>query len=181
MERKRRQVLKSLGIVTGASAITVSGLVGPAWAAPSAGRGKVAPYDGSPVEPLPRAQHAACLLPGNLVLMIGGVGVGGTLASCQIYDVDRDVWYDAAPLPRPRGLHTATPMPGGRIVVLGGYDAAPLALASIYDPVHDQWAPGTPLLTPRYQHTAEQLPDGRIVLNGGYSTGLLAATELYVP
>lgn len=129
--------------------------------------------------PLPRADHATALLPGGLVLVIGGVGIDGTLASCQIYDPDDDRWYDAAPLRRPRGLHSATTLPGGDALILGGYDGDALASASLYDPARDRWTAVHPLRQPRYRHTAQALPDGRVVVTGGFYLGPLAQAEVY--
>src|SRR3954466_4613115 len=42
--------------------------------------------DRTPVQPLARSQHATAVLDGDLVLCIGGTGVGGSLASCQVFD-----------------------------------------------------------------------------------------------
>ncbi|MBL9114582.1 MAG: twin-arginine translocation signal domain-containing protein [Verrucomicrobiaceae bacterium] len=131
------------------------------------------------VEPFARVDHATCLLPGGRILVVGGTGVGGALASCQIYDVNDDTWYDAAPLSRARGAHTATPISGNNVLVLGGYNHGALAMASLYDPIKDTWQPAAPLRQPRYRHNAQTLPDGRVVLTGGYHLGMLSQPEIY--
>ena len=139
-------------------------------------------FDRTPVTPLPRSQHATAVLAGGLVLCIGGVSPDGTLASCQIYDPDKDEWYDAAPLARPRSFHSATPMADGKVLVLGGLDGDDaLAIASVFDPVTDEWTRSKPLATPRYTHAATPLGDGRVVLTGGYHLGPLVAAEIYEP
>src|SRR4051794_4331768 len=46
--------------------------------------------DRTPVAPFPRSQHATAVLAGPLILCIGGVSPDGTLASCQVYDPDKD-------------------------------------------------------------------------------------------
>ena len=138
--------------------------------------------DRTAVEPLARSRHATALLPGGLVLCIGGEGTGGTLASCQVFDSDTGEWYDAAPLSRPRSWHSATPLDGGKVLVLGGQsDGAPLALASIFDPGTDSWSPAKPLATPRFNHAATALTDGRVVLTGGFGYGPIAGAEIYDP
>src|SRR4051812_47017095 len=51
-----------------------------------------------PVQPLARSQPPTAVLDGDLVLCIGGSGVGGSLASCQVFDPHKNEWYDASPL-----------------------------------------------------------------------------------
>lgn len=171
---ERRHFMQALALAAGTS---LSGSFSPLHAA-----GNGASFRGqslTAVEPFPRVDHATCLLPGGLILVIGGTGIGGALASCQIYDASDDTWYDAAPLSRARGFHTATAINGREVLVLGGYHLGALSMASLYDPVRDKWQPVAPLQQPRYRHNAQPLPDGRIILTGGYHHGLLSQPEIY--
>lgn len=174
MELDRRQLLKTVGLVAGLGLIDGALANSPAPTPKALQRGRRAA-----VEPLARVDHSMCLLPGNLVLVIGGQGIGGNLVSCQIYDPDTDLWFDAAPLSLPRALHSSTLLNGSEVLVLGGYNGAALELASTYNPVRDTWAPSHPLRIPRYRHGAQALPDGRVVLTGGFFMGPLTEAEVY--
>jgi len=177
MEMDRRQFLRTGGLAAGAGLVdSVLGAAGASTPLPAAIRRGIV----TRVEPIPRTQHSSCLIHGNLVLVVGGLGIGGGMVNCQIYDPDRDAWYEAAPLSRPRRFHSSTPVSGGNVLVLGGYDgSAAMNLASVYDPTRDKWESVRPLSTPRYGHTAQALPDGRVVLTGGYYIGPIAGAEVY--
>ena len=173
---ERRHFMQALALAAGTG---LAGSLSPLHAA-AKGKGKHPDKKGlTAVEPLARVDHATCLLPGGRILVVGGTGIGGALASCQIYDVNDDTWYDAAPLSRARGAHTATPISGNNVLVLGGYNHGALAMASLYDPIKDTWQPAAPLRQPRYRHNAQTLPDGRVVLTGGYYLGMLSQPEIY--
>jgi hypothetical protein len=138
--------------------------------------------DKTKVAAFPRSQHATALLPGGLILLIGGLGGSGMLTSCQVYDPDDDAWYDAAPLARARGLLSATPTGDGNVLCLGGFDGSnPLGVGSVFDPAKDVWESVKPLTTPRYHHAAQTLDDGRVVVTGGFNAGPLATPEIYEP
>ena len=132
------------------------------------------------VAPFARSQHASALLTGGRVLVIGGMGAAGALASCQIFDPDDGTWVDAAPLGRARGLLSATPTSTGHVLCLGGFDGDnAFGVASLFDPVADRWAAAKPLTTPRYHHAAQVLDDGRVVVTGGFNVGPLSVPEIY--
>jgi hypothetical protein len=173
----RRQFLRSGSLAAGAGFVgAVPGVAAAAAPLPAA----IQSGKGVSVDPLPRTQHSSCLLQGNLILVVGGFGIGGGLVSCQIFDPNDGRWYDAAPLGRPRRFHSATPVSGGNVLVLGGFDGSGgMDLASVYDPVRDKWESVRPLTVPRYQHAAQPLHDGRVVLTGGYHYGPIAGAEVY--
>lgn len=132
------------------------------------------------VAPLARSEHASALLGGGLVLVIGGRGIGGELASCQVLDPADGTWVDAAPLGLARGLLSADVLDDGRVLCLGGRSAyGSVVTASVFDPEADAWEPVAPLATARHQHSTVSLGDGRFVVTGGVSTGALTDFEIY--
>jgi hypothetical protein len=68
----------------------------------------------------PRTEHTATLLPNGLVLVVGGFGAAGPIASAELYDPARGQWTITASLKTPRARHTATLVPPNRVVVVGG-------------------------------------------------------------
>ena len=179
----RRAVLGAMAASAAVAGVAGAGIATAVDDGAAGEAAKPAPtFDRTAVTPLPRSQHATALLTGGLVLCIGGVSPDGTLASCQVYDPDKDEWYDAAPLARPRAFHSATPMADGKVLVLGGlHGGDALSLASVFDPATDEWTRSKPLATPRYNHAATPLPDGRVVLTGGFHLGPLTTAEIYEP
>jgi hypothetical protein len=111
-----------------------------------------------------RYGHTANLLPGGLVLVVGGLEVVENntkryMGSVDVYDPEDDTWTPIASTDVPRSYHTATLLTDGRIFVAGGMSAETLFLAStemlvvskppIYDiPTPVVWDTRTPTLTP---------------------------------
>ena len=118
-----------------------------------------------------RSSHAAVLLQGGKVLVVGGEGKHGVLASTEIYRPELRTWAPGPPLATARHSHTATRLADGRVLVVGGRsETGPLATAEVYDPVAKTWSSAGLLTTgPRYWHTATRLADGRVLVAGGLS------------
>lgn len=143
-------------------------------------RARSATLSTQPVTPLARSEHASALIGGGLVLVIGGRGIGGELASCQVLDPADGTWVDAAPLGLARGLLSADVLDDGRVLCLGGRSSyGSVVTASVFDPEADAWEPVAPLATARHQHSTVALGEGRFVVTGGVSTGTLTDFELY--
>jgi N-acetylneuraminic acid mutarotase len=120
------------------------------------------------------------------VLLTGGFGYPGMLATSEIYEPTRGNWVAAAPLVSPRFGHTETLLPNGEVLVAGGANltAQYLATAEIYNPTTNAWAIAPPMLQPRAFGTATLLPDGRVLVAGGRNNSaatVLAAAELFDP
>jgi len=131
-----------------------------------------------------RAYHTETLLPDGRVLITGGEGASGILASAEIWDPLSGLWSSAAPMAVARELHTATLLDNGKVLVAGGYDGGvAIGSAEIYDPATDTWAPAPDLQAPRSQHGAVKMPDGRVLVTGGYNifAGAQFTTELFDP
>ncbi len=82
-----------------------------------------------------RYAHTADLLPGGLVLVVGGLeGTQMTpdqfLTSVEVYDPVADAWQPIASLTTPRAFHTTMLTPDGHIFVMGGMSSLGSFLAS---------------------------------------------------
>lgn len=67
-----------------------------------------------------RFDHTTTRLPSGRVLVTGGRGDGGVLASVEVYDPASDSWTSLPPMSLPRWLHTATVVPGRGVLIVGG-------------------------------------------------------------
>ena len=119
------------------------------------------------------------------VLVVGGVGASGKLASAELFDPASASFTTTSPLTTARTSHTATLLPSGRILVAGGTgpDGQPLASAEVYNPATGMWSATSSLATARSSHTTTLLSDGRVLVAGGIGGGgtPLASAELYDP
>ncbi len=141
-----------------------------------------------------RVEHTATLLPGGMLLMIGGQSGRGATATAELVDPTRGV-VARLQLTRPRSGHTATLLLDGSMVVLGGRDEAGRAQSDgeVFEVPGSDGGPYAPelgafhhaaaaLRVPRADHTATLLPDGTILVAGGRNaSGELASVEIYDP
>lgn len=143
-------------------------------------RGWVAPAG---VMPAPRSAHTATYVGTGRVLLAGGLGPAGRLATADEYDPASGSFLPAAPMPEARRNHTATLLRNGKVLVAGGSGAAgSLVTCLLYDPRDRTWAYTGVLGAPRQDHTATLLLDGRVLVAGGQNgTTPLASAELYDP
>ncbi len=136
--------------------------------------------------------HSATLLNNGKLLVVGGVGAGGTgIASADLFDPVSATWSHAAPMATMRTSHTATLLADGRVLVAGGSTVSTAAAkgytnnttAEIYDPVANTWTPAATMSVARSHHTATRLPDGRVLVIGGENASYLvgATAEIYDP
>ena len=80
-----------------------------------------------------RQNHTTTLLPSGKVLVAGGYGNNGDLASAELYDPATGAWSSAGNLTTARYAHTATLLPSGKVLVAGGYGSnGYLASAELY-------------------------------------------------
>lgn len=131
-----------------------------------------------------RDGQTATLLPNGRVVLAGGWGRGGVLASAELFDPATGTFTPTGSMTGPRGGATATLLADGRVLVAGGEDdQRPLATAELYDPRTGSFAPTGHLTTPRMAHAAAPLPDGRVLIAGGsVAPGVILATaEIYDP
>src|SRR6266446_5765616 len=71
-----------------------------------------------------RIAHTATLLPNGQVLVAGGNGSIGTLASAELYDPASGLWRETGSMATARYSHTATLLPNGQVLVAGGASTA---------------------------------------------------------
>jgi hypothetical protein len=124
-----------------------------------------------------RYLHTATLLPNGKVLVAGGSGPSGPLASAELYDSADGSWAVTGSLNTARVNHTGTLLPNGKVLVAGG-DSRPKA--ELYDPASGSWTPTGNMTSPRSYHTATLLPNGKVLVAGGLDNiGISARAELY--
>ena len=125
-----------------------------------------------------RTSHTSSVLQDGRVLLVGGRGTAGALASVEIYDPVSDTLSAAAVLSSARSQHTATVLSDGRVLVVGGVSiddpADPFATlvsaptsTEVYDPAVNAWNAGPDLPTGLIGHAAVLLGDGRVLISGG--------------
>ncbi len=140
-----------------------------------------------------RVDHTATLLPGGMVLVVGGQAGRGASATGELVDPTRGV-VARLPLSRPRSGHTATLLLDGSVVVLGGRDEegraradgeifeVPASEERSYAPELGAFRRAGALATARADHSATLLPDGTILVVGGRNAGgELSSAEVYDP
>jgi hypothetical protein len=130
-----------------------------------------------------RSGHSASRLQSGKVVITGGTGSGGALASTESYAAG--VFTTVGPLATARSGHTATLLPSGRVLFAGGSDAgfAPVASAEVYDPATNSLAAAGPLVAARGSHAATLLHSGEVLVAGGCAgttcTTPLNSAEVY--
>ena len=144
----------------------------------------------------PRYGHAAVLLPGGSVLIVGGRDQAD-LASAEIFSPDssadrssrhQGTYVVTGNMSEARSGLTAVLMDGGKVLVTGKSSAAsPASVASatvdIWNPDTGAFVPAQPLSQPRVDAAIVGLRDGRIVIAGGRDNASLSVdtVEVYDP
>ncbi|WNG30488.1 kelch-like protein [Cystobacter fuscus] len=133
-----------------------------------------------------REFHTATRLANGKVLVTGGSGWSGTLASAEVYDPATGTWSPTGSMATSRYRHTAALLPNGKVLVMGGYRdenlGTLLATAELYDPATGTWSATGPMSRGRHFHTATLLPGGKVLVTGGYTGSEFTPTaELYDP
>ncbi len=143
-----------------------------------------------------RYNFAAVPLPGGKILIAGGVGTAGVLASAEIFDPAAETFTalpasGATELQTPRTAPAAAALPDGRVLIAGGDSTANsmissddvLSSAEVFDPASGTFsalpASGTTQLqNPRAYTAATALGNGQILIAGGAGPDYLASAEL---
>lgn len=130
-----------------------------------------------------RKAHTATLLLNGTVLIVGGQGDAGYIASAEIYDPATGKFSATGSMAAARMYHTATLLPSGKVFVTGGYNGTDaLASSALYDPATGRFSTTGSMATARWWHTATPLTNGKVLVAGGSSMeGILASAELYNP
>ncbi|WPB72982.1 kelch repeat-containing protein [Archangium violaceum] len=132
-----------------------------------------------------RSGHTATLLPNGKVLVAGGTGTSGTLATAEVYDPATGSWSATGSMLSVRGGHTETLLSDGKVLVTGGSGTSgtPFVTAEVYDPAKGTWSAVGYMGSARSNHTATLLPDGKVLIAGGYGRSpiYLETAEVYDP
>jgi len=130
-----------------------------------------------------RDSHTATSLPDGMVLVAGGFGATGVLASAELYDFANGTWSETGSLADARIFFTATSLLNGKVLIAGGQGSNFLFLGSaeLYDPANRTWSATASLITARGGPTATLLSSGKVLVAGGYDFHELASAELYDP
>lgn len=114
-----------------------------------------------------RVDHCAVTLKDGRILVAGGAGPDGPLATVEIYGPE-DAFTAAPPMTAARTRHTCTVLPDGLVLAAGGAAGSP---AEIFDPETSEWTSVEGGEPGREGHTATPLPGGRVLLAGGLRNG----------
>jgi hypothetical protein len=132
---------------------------------------------------VPRASHAAALLPDGRVLVAGGWDGRRAVASAEIYDPLADHWSPAGRMTAARASPIAVELASGRVLVFGGGDGrlGNQASAEVFDPATARFAMVGRARTNHY--LATRLADGRVLLTGGQDAhgDILRSAEILDP
>lgn len=148
------------------------------------------PAAGSPawaLLPAPAAARegpVAALLPDGRLLIGGGRGASGPLATCEVYDPRSGAWAQTGAMGIARERAASAILPDGRVLVLGGENGSGrLSSCERYDPAGGTWSAVGSLGTARASPAAVRLPDGRVLACGGTGPAgaPLAGAEIYDP
>ncbi len=130
-----------------------------------------------------RVLHTSTLLANGKILVAGGVG--GAIASAELYDPATGIWSATGSLSTPRYNHVAVRLPNGKVLVTGGEgaDRRNIGSAELYDPATGTWSPTGTMNAARELATATLLPNGKILVAGGEGpdNSVIATAELYDP
>ena len=135
-----------------------------------------------------RMDHIALKLTDGRVLVAGGIALGATTATAEIYDPATATWASTAPLATARHAAAGVVLGDGRVLVVGGVTGNDsLASAEIFDPIAGTWTATGSLIESRIDHTATLLADGSVLVVGGsyapfsFGCGTRPSAELWNP
>jgi hypothetical protein len=130
MGRLGQEALRSVAVV--AVCVAAMGVAGPAAAVHAASPEPTTDANLNAA----RADQMAIRLASGKVLVAGGVGDDGVLASAELFDPSTDAWSAAASMATPRYLATAMLLGDGDVLVAGGFNSSSgyLDSAELYDP-----------------------------------------------
>ena len=106
---------------------------------------------------------------GNVIVIGGQSSSGGTLSSCEIYNVAAGTF--SAPninLTHARYGHTATVLNNGQILVVGGFSSGNTrSVSELFNPLQNTFSDSGSTLVPTAFHTATLLLTGNVLISGG--------------
>src|SRR5258708_34418516 len=129
-----------------------------------------------------RTGAAAVRMTDGRVLITGGNGVNGALASAELFGPTGS-FSQVASMIHSRSEHVAVALEDGRVLVAGGKTLGDSAFSSaeVYDPNTNTWAVAGIKNPSRIGHTATLLGDGRVLIAGGQASVTHASLEIFDP
>ena len=130
-----------------------------------------------------RTGASAALLPDGRVLIAGGTGADGPLATAELYD-SSGFFTATTPMQQARASHACAALQDGRVLVAGGVSTGGVATSSaeVYDPATAAWSLVGDMAQARSAATATLLQDGRVLVAGGHtSLGVSPSLEIFDP
>lgn len=116
----------------------------------------------------PRAFPEVVVLDDGRVLVTGGLGEYGPIASTEVYDPEYDTWRAGPSMISKRVGHTATLLADGTVLVTGGETGkGTTASAEVLDVSAGSTTPVGSMYFERSGHEALLLDDGRVLIVGG--------------
>jgi len=127
-----------------------------------------------------RSNPTTTLLPNGMVLVAGGGGSAGALASAELYDPEGGTWSATGSMTTARSVHAGVLLRDGTVLVAGG--EPDIATSELFDPSTGRWTATGSLITGRHFHEMVLLPDGRVIaVAGRAAASQLTSTEVYSP
>lgn len=132
-------------------------------------------------KPLAVVSASAALLGERLYIPGGILASGQVVDALEVYDLRRDRWSRAAPLPEPLAEYGLAAFEG-RLYLFGGRaNGAVSDRVYVYDPMADAWSQGGRLPSPRFGAAAAALESSILVAGGSSGATPLAETLAYYP
>jgi Galactose oxidase, central domain len=132
-----------------------------------------------------RVGHAAVLLDGGKVLIVGGWAGRDATRESELYDPNRRKFVMTGSMNEARDGFTATRLNDGRVLIAGGYRGSiqRLSSAELYDPRKGTFTLTGRMGTARMSHSASLLSDGRVLVVGGTRArgDVLSSAEIFYP
>lgn len=123
-----------------------------------------------------RADHTATLMQDGRLLVCGGDGGAGALASAEIFDETTDGWTSTPAMITSRTGHRAVLLSNGKVLVV---DGATTGSCELYEPATGSWTATGSMSVSRSNHTLTTLANGKVLAVGLAPPG--TSTELYDP
>lgn len=131
-----------------------------------------------------RVASTATLLPNGQVLIAGGyntttsggqLGIGDSIAACDIYDPSSNSFLPASQTPTLQGgrsFQLQFPISAGALIhgllqFQGGNTAVANPATMVFDQSNSTWRPGNPMAEERYYHAGVAMANGNILVVGG--------------
>jgi hypothetical protein len=136
-----------------------------------------------------RAAAVSVRLPSGRVMVMGGDGLTGTLASAEIYDPRTNTWTETAPMLSARSedfLAAVSRTAHPKVLVAGGFgaDGNPTASAELYDVRSDTWTAVASMNEARGEYDWVRLKSGKFLVAGGCCTSdgnPISSAEIFDP